>query len=307
MKKYLFLYGTMALLFCIFPTVLTAQILSVTLLGTGMPQPEVERFGPAVLVEAGNQKLVFDAGRGVAQRIYQLYIPFPEVTKIFITHLHYDHLIGLPDLMLSGWEFQRKKPLEVWGPVGISAHLDYLTRAYEVDIQLRKDYSKLPPEGITYQVYEISGGIIYERDGLKVIAFSVNHQPVKHAFGFRIEYAGRSVVISGDTRYSPAVLKHAVDADLLIHEVALINESLKKNNPRLRDILHYHTHPEDLAIILAAAKPKQVVLTHKIVFDASDEELLQRVSKGHRVPVKVGRDLMAFDIGDTVVEYQRPR
>ena len=195
------------------PVTLAAQILSVTLLGTGMPQPQIERYGPAVLVEAGEQTLLFDVGRGTAQRIYQLYIPFPRVTRIFITHLHYDHVIGLPDLMLSGWEFQRRDPLHVWGPPGIAAHLDHLALAYQVDIQQRQDYSKLPPTGIAYHAHEISDGVVYTRDGLKVTAFSVDHRPLRDAFGFLIEYAGRAVVISGDTRYSPAVLKYATGAD----------------------------------------------------------------------------------------------
>lgn len=302
-----FLCWATMLLCGIFPVTPAAQILSVTLLGSGMPQPQIERFGPSVLVEAGGQTLLFDAGRGTAQRIYQLYIPFPEVTRIFITHLHYDHLIGLPDLLLSGWEFRRSDPLQVWGPPGIAAHLDHLAQAYRVDIQQRKNYSRLSSTGITYQAHEISDGIIYAQNGLTVTAFSVDHRPLQYAFGFLIEYAGRSVVISGDTRYSSAVLKHATGADLLIHEIAAASASLLTANPRLQNILNYHTSPEDLAVILAAARPRLAVLTHQIVFGLSTEELLRRVSRGHEIQVRAGHDLMAFDIGETIVEYQRPR
>lgn len=289
------------------PTSVEAQILSVTLIGTGMPQPQIERFGPSVLVEAGRQKLIVDAGRGVAQRVYQLYIPFSQINKVFITHLHYDHLLGIADLMLSGWEFQRKTPVEFYGPRGLAEHLDHLMRAYDVDIHFRREHSKLDAQGIRHQVSEIDAGIVYEHDGLKVTAFEVDHKPLHPAFGFRIDYGGRSVVISGDTRYSKEVLKAARGADLLIHEVAAASRSLLANNERLRNIMSYHTSPEDLARLLAAAKPRLAVLVHILAFEVDEQDLLKRVSAGHDIDVRVGKDLMAFDIGDLILEYTRPR
>lgn len=289
------------------PAIVEAQILSVTLLGTGMPQPQIERFGPSVLVEAGGQKLIVDVGRGAAQRLYQLYIPFSQVDKVFITHLHYDHLLGIADLMLSGWEFRRKTPVDFYGPRGLAKHLDHLMRAYDADIYFRREHSMLDAQGIRHRVSEIDAGIVYERDGLKVTAFEADHRPLHPAFGFRIDYGGRSVVISGDTRYSEEVLKAARGADLLIHEVAAASRSLLANNKRLRNVMSYHTSPEDLAKLLAAAKPGLAVLTHILAFEVDEQDLLRRVSAGHGIAVRIGKDLMAFDIGDLILEYTRPR
>ena len=165
----------------------------------------------------------------------------------------------------------------------------------------------LEARGIRHQVTEIGAGVVYEHDGLKVTAFEVDHKPLHPAFGFRIDYRGRSVVISGDTRYSKEVLKAARGADLLIHEVAAASRSLLANNKRLRSVLSYHTSPEDLARLLAAAKPKLAALTHILVFEVDEQDLLKRVSTGHDVDVRVGEDLMAFDIGYVILEYTRPR
>ena len=284
-----------------------AELLTVTLLGTGTPRPSVENFGAAVLVEAGKQKLLFDAGRGVAQRIFQIYVPFQEIDKVFISHMHYDHLIGLPDLMLTGWVFQRQGPISLWGPPALVTHMDYLKRAYHDDIAFRRQYSELSPRGINYQVHTIKPGVVYEQDDFVVTAFEVDHHPVAPAYGYRIDYAGQSVVISGDTRSSEGVLKYARGVDLLIHEVAAASESLRTKNPRLQKIMDYHTNPDDLANLIAQAKPGLVVLTHVLAFEVSSEELLQRTSAGHTVPIRMGKDLMAFDIGDSIREYSRPQ
>src|ERR1700690_3092034 len=103
-----------------------AQNLKVTLLGTGNPRPVMSRFGPSILVEAGKQKLLFDCGRGATQRLYQLKIPFTEVTGLFLTHLHSDHTVGIPDLWLTGWVMGRDTPLPVWGPKGTKAMMKHL-------------------------------------------------------------------------------------------------------------------------------------------------------------------------------------
>ena len=282
-----------------------ADVLVVTLLGTGAPAPQVERFGPAVLVEAGSDKLLFDAGRGVAQRIYQLRLSFAETNKLFITHLHYDHLVGLADLLMSGWVFQRDAPLEVWGSKGIEAHLRHLSGAYAADIESRLAHTKLSPDGIGYRAHTLEPGTVYASGNLKVTAFRVDHGAFEPAWGYRVDYGQRSAVISGDTRYSSNLVGHARGVDLLIHEVAAASGHLRSRNPRLGKLLAYHTEPDALAKVLAQAKPRLAVMTHLLTAGISDDELLAAVSRGHRVEVVVGRDLMAFDVGETIRRYSR--
>jgi ribonuclease Z len=117
----------------------SSQNLKVTLLGTGSPRPVMERFGPGILVEAGQEKLLFDCGRGATQRIYQLKVPFAEVTALFLTHLHSDHIVGIPDFYLTGWIFGRRTPLRVWGPAGTTEMMSHLEQAYQFDIHIRRD------------------------------------------------------------------------------------------------------------------------------------------------------------------------
>ena len=130
----------------------SAQDLKVTLLGTGSPQPRMDRFGPSILVEAGKQHLLFDCGRGATQRIEQLKVPFAEVDALFLTHLHSDHVVGIPDLWLIGWPRGRKSPFRVWGPEGTKEMMAHLEKAYQFDIHIRRDVDeKLPAQGVVVE------------------------------------------------------------------------------------------------------------------------------------------------------------
>ena len=162
------------------------QNFKVTLLGTGYPRPVMERFGPSILVEAGKEKLLFDCGRGATQRLYQLKVPFNEVTALFLTHLHSDHIVGIPDFYLTGWIFGRSTPLRVWGPVGTAEMMSHLEQAYQFDIHMRRDVDeKLPAQGVVVVAKDIEQGVVYQNGDLKVTAFTVDHAPIKPALGYR--------------------------------------------------------------------------------------------------------------------------
>ena len=223
------------------------QTIKVTLLGTGAPAPVMNRFGPSILVEAGDQKLLFDVGRGSLQRLEQIKVKYKDIQGVFLTHLHSDHLVGFPDLWLTGWHFgNRDAPLRVWGPRGTARMMSHLEQAFDFDIKIRLYDDRPLPEGIIIEARDIVEGVVYEKNGVKITAFEVDHAPINPAFGYRIDYANRSVVLSGDTRLSENLIKYAKGADLLIHEVVAseLFKRLRNNDERSKTVIAHHTTPE---------------------------------------------------------------
>jgi ribonuclease Z len=290
----------------------------VTLLGTGTPIPDLDRFGPSTLVEAGNLKLLFDAGRGATIRLRQINVSkgslMSKIDALFLTHYHSDHTVGIPDLWLTGWlgTGGRKEPFRLIGPVGAKSLMANLESAYALDIKIRMEDEKLPAEGIATVVEEFEkDGIVYERDGVKVIAFTVDHgAAIKPAVGYRIEYKGRAVVISGDTRYGQNVIKYGTGVDLLIHEVCVVRPELL-SHPYVQRVVDHHTTPREAGEVFSLAKPKLAVYSH-LVFLALDkvpratvDDIVAGTRETYDGPLQVGEDLMSFEIGDTVVVSQR--
>jgi ribonuclease Z len=277
--------------------------MKVTLLGTGNPRPVIERFGPSILVEAGNQKFIFDCGRGCTQRLYQAKVPFSDVTALFVTHLHSDHIVGVPDLWLTGWIMGRKTPLRVWGPTGTQQMMTHLEEAYAFDIHVRRDVDEqLPAQGVVVEPKDIDQGVVYDSGGVKITAFLVDHGLIKPALGYRIDYAGHSVVLSGDTRYSENLIKFAQGTDLLIHEVLAANTYRSLHTaltPRqMQRVMQHHTKTEEAGMVFAKVKPKLAVYSHIVPPDATD--LIKDTRKTYSGPVEVGEDLMNIEVGENI-------
>jgi ribonuclease Z len=287
----------------------------IVLLGTGRPAPAIDRFGPATLVEAGGQNLLFDAGRGASQRLWQLKIPLGQIDAVFLTHLHSDHTVGFPDVWLTGWlptPFGgRSTPLKVWGPEGTKAMMDGLRKAYQWDIQVRGDGEHLPPGGIKIVAHDITEGTVYERNGVKVTAFLVDHGGLlKPAFGYRVDYAGHSVAISGDTRPNDNLVRHAKGVDVLVHEVAAVRPELLTKSPTAaiaRRVLGFHTSPEDAGRIFARVKPKLAVFTHVALLTTdrhfprpTGDDVMRRARTTYKGRILLGEDLMKIDVGDKI-------
>jgi ribonuclease Z len=283
-----------------------AQTLKVTLLGTGSPQPRMDRFGPSILVEAGDKKLLFDCGRGVAQRIEQLRIAFTDIDALFVTHLHSDHVLGIPDLWLTGWARGRKVPLQVWGPDGTKAMMSHLAEAFQFDIQIRQVDDKLPLQGVAVVANDVQQGVVYDRAGIKITAFLVDHGVVKPALGYRVDFAGHSVVLSGDTRYSENLIRFSQKADVVIHEV-IDPDTFRAKNPsmsaeRLQAIVGHHTTAELAGTIFTQVKPKLAVYSHIVPGDSTD--LVPLTRKTYSGPLEVGEDLMSLEIGESVAVHR---
>jgi ribonuclease Z len=278
-----------------------APFIKVTLLGTGTPLPIMERFGASILVEAGSETLLFDAGRGCLQRLRQVNVFYNKINALFLTHLHSDHIVGIPDLWLSGWlTSQRATPLEVFGPAGTDALITNLRKAFAYDIKIRIEDDKANGQGSMLLPKEIKQGVIYEKNGVKVIAFDVDHYPIFPAFGYRIEYKGHSVVLSGDTRYSENLIRYAKGAELLIHEVAIAPDTLSKSDPKYH-ILAHHTTPEQAAKVFNQVRPKLAAYSHIVnIYAQKEDDILKRTKAIYAGPLILGKDLMSFSIGDSI-------
>jgi ribonuclease Z len=286
----------------------------VTLLGTGSPPPILQRFGPATLIEAGGQTLLVDAGRGVTQRLWQVKVPLGKVDVLFLTHLHSDHVVGIPDLWLTGWLTspfgKRPGPMRVIGPGGTRNLMSGLEKAFEWDVRTRIADQKLPEPGVAVDVTEIAKeGVVYEREGLRVTAFEVDHGPlIKPAFGYRVDYGPRSAVISGDTRFSENLIGHARGADLLIHQVAMARPELLQEGASWQVILDHHTRPEEAGTVFARVKPKLAVYYHLVLLASLQtppptlKELEAATRKTYDGPLVLGEDLMSFTVGPGGVE-----
>ena len=275
----------------------TPPTLRVTLLGTGVPTPSVERLGQCTLVEAGNERLLFDAGRGCAIRVAQARVPWSDLTKVFLTHLHADHSFGLPDLFVMGWIYGRVDPLEVRGPSGTKEMVASMIRALDMDIASRLSGAMRARQKPQYIATEIKRGVVYERAGVKVTAFEVDHS-ITPAFGYRIDVNGRSVVISGDTRYSETLIQNALGVDLLVHEVVF---GLPPLTTEQTLVTNGHTLPDKAAQVFAATKPKLGIYSHVILFGgASDDDVMAATRKGYAGRVEMGTDLTVIEIGDNI-------
>ncbi len=281
----------------------STDLFRVTLLGTGAPPPVLHRFGPSTLVEAGGEMLLFDAGRGALQRLHQLGIPFGDITGMFLTHHHSDHVVGFVDLWLTGWIGRpwgrRTVPLKVWGPEGTNRMAEHLPLAFATDIRVRSH--SYNADGVKLESTEIEEGVVLDSGGVRVTAFKVDHGGEQlDAYGYRVDFNGRSAVLSGDTTFNENLMAHSQDVDLLVHEVTHgMGEGLERAN--LERIRRNHTTPEDAGKVFTRTRPRLAVYNHILLFgDATDADLIPATRAVYDGPLVLGEDLMRFDIGDEV-------
>jgi ribonuclease Z len=268
----------------------------VTLLGTGCPPPNPARRGPATLVDAGREIVLVDAGSGVAVQLLRAGIRTSQLRTVLLTHLHSDHVVDLGHLVLTRWIVGENAPLEVLGPAGTAVHVERLLALWSWDIEVRRAHmqEREPPR---VAVTEIEEGLLLERDGLRVTAFLVEHEPVKPAFGFRFETRERRVVISGDTRPSENLVRHARDVDLLLHECTDMTHAAwtpgcgwPTREAKVQDLQAYHTGPDEVGEVAARAGARHLVLTH-LMPGSDPADLAARARRQFGGPVTVGEDL----------------
>ena len=271
------------------------------LLGTGTPNADPDRAGPAVAVVVNDVPYVVDAGPGVVRRASAAAkngvkgLSVEKLRRLFITHLHSDHTIGLPDFIFTPAVLERDAPLEIYGPPGTKRMTDLILKAFAEDIAIRlKGLEPAKPRGYEVQTQDVKPGVIYKDANVTVKAFAVKHGSWKHAYGYRFESADRVVVISGDCAPSESIIEACNGCDVLVHEVYSTMGFARRSPEWQRYHSNFHTSSKELAEIATKARPKLLVLYHQLLWGATKEQLLEEIGKGYSGKVVFGNDLDVY-------------
>lgn len=277
----------------------------VVVLGTGTPNADPERSGPAVAVVVGGQAYLVDAGPGVVRRAAAAArdreIPALDPSQlhhVFLTHLHSDHTTGLPDLMLAPWVLDRPGPLRVFGPPGTASMVEHVLAAWKEDIHMRLfglEPRDANPDAYQAPVAETTGGVVYEDRNVTVTAVPVDHGSWPHALGYKFEAANRTIVISGDTRPSESLATACSGCDVLVHEVYSA-EAFERREPEWQAYhADTHTSTTQLAEVANHARPGILVLYHQLYWGATDDDLIREIrAAGYSGPVASASDLDVY-------------
>ncbi len=240
------------------------QRVDVVTLGTGSPLPAPDRAGPATLVRAAGQHLLFDAGRGVLLRLAAVGLPLPMfLNQVFLTHLHSDHTTDFNDLVTTNWVTTPSgTPLEVTGPVGTARFAQLTVAALGADVGYRMAHHHDLTTPPTVEVTEVTEGLAYERGGVRVTCSPVHHFPVDPAIGYRVEAEGKAVVVAGDTRPCESLDRLCAGADVYVQTVVRTDLVEAMPAPRLQDVLGYHSSCEEAAQTAGRCGVGTLVLTH---------------------------------------------
>jgi ribonuclease Z len=286
--------------------------LRVVLLGTGTPVPNLDRACAATLVLAGTKGFLIDSGRGVVNALVRA--ENPNIDAVLFTHYHSDHFGEIGELLVTRAIGGAEKPLKIIGPAGAKKTVNAILDAYSLDNTYRKAHHKEKWPGMPVDIQESSSGTVYDDGEVKITMFTVDHSPVDPAVAYRIDYKGRSVVVSGDTKKVARMVEMAKGCDILVHEAAnrqlvqmTITRLRSQNNQRAavmsEEMMEYHTSTTELAEIARDAGVGKLVLTHLVpsipVADQADQMFIQGMSDIYRGPIIVGRDGMAIEPGNS--------
>ncbi len=269
-----------------------AQDTRAILLGTGTPNPDPQSMGPAVAIVSGEHVYIVDCGPGIVRRAVQAGIAMRQLTRAFITHLHSDHTAGCPDLIFTPAVTGREEPLEIYGPPGLRAMIYHIMEAWKEDMNIRL-HGLEPSVSRAYIVHahDVKPGEIYRDAAMRVIAFPVQHGSWKHAYGYKFEAKDKTIVLSGDTTYSPTLIEAAKGCDILIHEVYSAAGLAKRTPDWQRYHSVFHTSGRDVGRVAAQVRPKKLVLYHQLPMGETPEEVLREVRGQFDGEVIYGKDL----------------
>ena len=271
------------------------------MLGTGTPNADPDRSGPAIAVVVNDTAYLVDCGPGVVRRAaaaaskdHIAALQVPKLHIAFITHLHSDHTLGLPDLMFSPWVLGRKEPLHAYGPQGLKEMTDSMEKGWSKDIYVRTHgLEQANSTGYKVDVHEISPGVVYKDANVTVTAFLVKHGSWDQAFGYKFQTADRKIVISGDTSPTDAVIRACNGCDVLVHEV--YNENAPGATGRWKTYLSaFHTSSAELGALATKAHPKLLVLYHELFEGASEQDLIDQMQRNYSGKFASAHDLDVY-------------
>jgi ribonuclease Z len=280
-----------------------------------------ERAQACIAVLTAEHFYIFDVGAGSQVRVSQAQLPMQRLNGVFLTHFHSDHIAALPDINLNAWVMGSEESLKVYGPAGVSQVVNGFNSAYQLDRQYRVDHhgeDLLPPMVGQMSSETIETGVVLEDGDLTISAFVVDHSPISPAVGYRVDYQGRSVVISGDTIVVDSLFSAARDADLLFHDALahslidiLIPRAAEAGRERIakvmEDVIDYHADASKIESRSAEAGVRQLVLYHLV--PVPPNALAERMfSRGLSADTILAKDLMIFDlpVGSTEIKVSGP-
>lgn len=272
----------------------------IVFLGTGYPAPDANRQGPSLAIVANGKAYLVDVGTGVvrqANSAFQRGVPALDPAALdiaFLTHLHSDHTLGLPDLILTPWVLRRAKPLELYGPSGTSAMAEHILQAYAEDIRVRiTGLEGANTTGYKVAAHDVQPGNVYRDANVSVKAFLVKHGIWKEALGYRFDADGKSIVISGDTSPADSVVDACNGCDALIHEVYAGNVGASSGGAEWMQYMKaFHTSALELGEIAAKSHAKMLILTHWILLgNVKEDDMLREIHEKYSGPIVIARDL----------------
>ncbi len=275
--------------------------MDVTLLGTGCPQVDCSRYGPANLDRSCKLCYLVDCGSGVTQRLLGAGSRGAAIDALLLTHLHSDHVVDLFQLVISSWHQGRDRPQRVFGPKGTRRMVEAMLAMWKPEYEQRIVHEKRPStRALEVEATEFDQGVIWDEGGVRVIAVAVRHQPVNYAYGFVFEAEGRRLVFSGDTAYCPELIEAGRGADVLVHECFIHREMKVVPGVRTEEgtaaVASYHTLSHEVGKVAAAMGARCLMLNHFVPVSFDRAELLAEVRRDYDGPIVIGEDLMRLDL-----------
>jgi ribonuclease BN (tRNA processing enzyme) len=282
--------------------------MKIILLGTGGPRPDPKRMGPSTLVNIGEVNIIIDAGRGVAARVVQAGVPITNVDYVFITHLHFDHVGGLADLLFAAWNKGRSKTIKVYGPRGTKEMMSHFFEAYSKDIWYRLHETALTHQKLgdirgLVEVKEVEPGALSDLGEWMVSAQYVNHghglglsQQDWPCLAYRVTSGSASAVFSGDAVTSPDLVEFSRNASVLVLCCYLAGDEVIDDDSKL--ISRYVLNSSlDAGRIAASANVGKLVLNH--IREKSDyllDSMVADVKRDYNGSVILGSDLLEIPL-----------